>query len=247
MKFLAIAASAAILSAAAMSSAAACGLRTLYSSQMKEGAYAMDLNGVRTQQNDEPGDYFNGGPFTQFLLEGENTFTLTMTQGSADVRVYRACRGDFEGETLVEAKVVAPESKSLTFFVENAPAQVYDDAPSDDSGLKEALAALRASVEAKDVDAYRDMHKGLIMTAMADGMPEDMLNRMIAITIEQGEASYNDDVTFKPAMEGRVWQVLTDSGESPIVIDIKMNGGTNTMRTGAYWAKLDGEWTIVSN
>ena len=236
-----------ILSFGTVTAATACDIVHAYESQMEQGAYAMDLNGIRLYQNDDPGDYFNGGPFTQFLVEGENTVSLTMSKGSADIRIYRGCRGEFDGETLVEAKVTAPETRTLTFFAENAPKQVFDDVPTDDSGLKDALAALKSAVKARDYDTFWNFHKGLRDAAAADGVPEDMMQRMISITVEKGEPSFNNDVTYTSALGGRVWQVLADGGEAPIVIDIKMNGGTNTMRTGAYWAKVDGAWSIVSN
>ena len=247
MKHLAFAAFGGVLSAFTWSAAAACEIVHVYQYQMQGGAYAMSLNGVHLSQNDDPGDYFGGGPFMQWLSEGENTFAITMNAGSADIKVQRACQGDFDGDTLVETTVTAPETKELTFFVENAPKPVYDDVATDDAGLKEALAALKTAIDTRDFDTYWSMHKGLLATATAAGMPEEMMRMMMTATVEQGKPTYNDNVSVSSALDGRVWLVFAEGGESPIVIDIEMNGGTNTMRTGAYWAKVDGEWSAVGN
>ena len=247
MKRLAYAALGGVLSAFSWSAASACEIVHVYQYQMQDGAYSMALNGVHIAQNDDPSNYFGGGPFMQWLSEGENTFSITMNQGSADIKVQRACQGDFDGDTLVEATVTAPETKELTFFVENAPKPVYDDVATDDAGLKEALAKLKTAVDTRDFDTYWSMHRGLLETATAAGMPEEMMRMMMTATVEQGKATYNDNVTISSALDNRVWLVMAEGGESPIVIDIEMNGGTNTMRTGAYWAKVDGEWTVVSN
>lgn len=229
------------------SAAAACDVMHAYQYQMQGGAYALALNGVQLSRNEKPGDYFGGGPFMQWLTEGENTFSITMSEGSADINVQRVCQGDFEGEKLVEATVTAPETKELTFFVEGAPRLVYDDVATDDAGLKEALAKLKTAVDTRDFDTYWSMHRGLLETATAAGMPEDMMRMMMTATVEQGKPTYNDVVTTSSALDGRVWLVFAEGGEAPIVIDIEMDGGVNTMRTGAYWAKIDGAWTVVGN
>lgn len=247
MKRLCHAALGGILGLMPWSAATACEILHAYQYQMEGGAYAMKLNGVALSRNDEPGDYFGGGPFAQWLMEGENTVSLAMNKGSVDIKIMRVCQGDFDGETLVEAKFSAPDTRDLAFFVENAPKPVYDDVATDDAGLKEALAALKTAVETRDFDTYWAMHKGLRDAAAAAGMPADMMQMMMTATVEEGEATFNDDVTFSSALDSRIWQVLTEGGESPIVIEIKMNGGTNTMRTGAYWAKVDGAWNVVGN
>ncbi len=247
MKYVYQAAIGATLGLFTWSAATACEVLHAYQYQMQGGAYSMALNGVQLSQNDEPGDYFGGGPFMQWLAEGENTFSVTMSKGSADINVQRVCQGEFEGEKLVEATIAAPETKELTFFVENAPKPVYDDVATDDTGLKEALAKLKNAVDTRDFDTYWSMHKGLLETATAAGMPEDMMRMMMTATVEQGKPTYNDNVTISSALNDRVWLVFAEGGESPIVIDIEMNGGTNTMRTGAYWAKVDGEWSVVGN
>ena len=44
-----------------------------------------------------------------------------------------------------------------------------------------------------------------------------------------------------------MWQVLAEDGTEPIVIEIKRDGGTNIMRTGSYWGKINGVWDVVGN
>ena len=126
MKRLAYAALGGVLSAFSWSAASACEIVHVYQYQMQDGAYSMALNGVHIAQNDDPSNYFGGGPFMQWLSEGENTFSITMKQGSADIKVQRACQGDFDGDTLVEATVTAPETKELTFTppAEGEPGEV---------------------------------------------------------------------------------------------------------------------------
>lgn len=229
------------------SAALACEAYHGYRIQTEAGDYSVQLNGIQTAKDAEIGDHQRVGPFNQWVVEGENTVTVSIKQGSAEVSLSRYCQGSLDGEVVVKADLTGPETRDLTFFAENAPKPVYDDIATDDAGLKEALAALKTAIEAKDVEAYWDMHEGLRAAAAADGAPEGMMRRMITITVEEGQATYNDNLTFTPVLNGRVWQVFAKDGEAPIVIEIKRDGGTNTMRTGAYWAKVSGVWDVVGN
>lgn len=229
------------------SAALACETYHGYRIQTEGADYSIKLNGVQTAQDSDFSNHSRVGPFNQWVAEGENVVTVSIKQGSANVSLSRYCVGSYEGEVVVEASLTGPETRELTFFAENAPKPVYDDVATDDAGLKDALAALKTAIEAKDVEAYWDMHEGLRAAAAADGAPEEMMRRMITITVEEGKATYNDNLTFTPVLDGRVWQVFADGGEAPIVIEIKRDGGTNTMRTGAYWAKINGVWDVVGN
>lgn len=132
-----------------------------------------------------------------------------MTTGDADITIKQVCRGAFDGETLVEANIAVPEARDLTFFAEAAPSPFYDDAPTDDAGLKDAISSLQATIKARDADTYWNMHRGLRAAAAADGMPENMMRMMINVSMTEGEATFNDNLTFTPVMDGRVGQVFT--------------------------------------
>ncbi len=229
------------------SAAVACEAYHGYRIQTEGADYLIKLNGVQTARDADFSDHQRVGPFNQWVVEGENVVTFSIKQGSADVSLSRYCVGSYEGEVVVEASLTGPETRELTFFAENAPKPIYDDLATDDTGLKEALTALKAAIEAKDVETYWDMHEGLRAAAAADGAPEEMMRRMMTITVEEGKATYNDELTFTPVLDGRVWQVLTEDGTEPIVIEIKRDGGTNIMRTGSFWAKIDGVWDVVGN
>lgn len=236
-----------IIGLAIGSAAFACETYHGYRVQTENSSYTLLLNGVVTAREAEADSHQRTGPFNQWVVEGENVVTISVEQGSANVSLSRYCVGSYEGEVIVEANLTGPETRELTFFAENAPKPIYDDVATDDTGLKEALAALKTAINAKDVETYWDMHEGLRAAAAADGAPEEMMRRMITITVEEGKASYKDDLTFTPVLDGRVWQVLAEDGTEPIVIEIKRDGGTNTMRTGAYWAKINGVWDVVGN
>ncbi len=229
------------------SAAFACETYHGYRIQTDNGDYTVQLNGVLTAQDAEVGDHQRVGPFNQWVTEGENLVTVSINQGSAKVSLSRYCVGSYEGEVVVEANLTGPETRELTFFAESAPKPIYDDVATNDDGLKEALAALKAAIDAKDVDTYWDMHQGLRAAAAADGAPEEMIRRMITITVEEGKATYADNLTFTPVLDGRVWQVFAEDGTEPIVIEIKRDGGTNIMRTGSYWGKINGAWDVVGN
>ncbi len=70
--------------------------------------------------------------------------------------------------------------------------QVFDDVPADDSGLKGTLAALKSVVRARDFNTFWGFHKGLRDAATAGDVPEDMMQRMISITVETGKPGFND-------------------------------------------------------
>lgn len=218
-----------------------------YRIQTEGGDYSVLLNGVMTAQDAEIDDHQRVGPFNQWVAEGENVVTVSIKQGSATVSLSRYCVGSYEGEVVVEASLTGPETRELTFFAENAPKPIYDDVATDDSGLKDAIASLKAAIDAKDVETYWNMHQGLRAAAAADGAPEEMIRRMITITVEEGKPTYKDNLTFTPVLGGRVWQVFAEDGTEPIVIEIKRDGGTNIMRTGAYWGKVNGVWDVVGN
>lgn len=229
------------------SAAFACESYHGYRVQTENSDYTVSLNGVVTAREAEANDHQRVGPFNQWVAEGENVVTISIGQGSAHVSLSRYCVGSYEGEVVVEANLTGPETRQLTFFAENAPTPVYDDVATDDTGLREALAALKAAIDAKDVEAYWDMHEGLRAAAAADGAPEEMMRRMITITVEEGKPTYHDNLTFTPVLDGRVWQVLAEDGTEPIVIEIKRDGGTNIMRTGSFWGKVNGVWDVVGN
>ena len=170
-----------------------------------------------------------------------------LKEGTADVNIRRVCQGELDGETVVEANLTGPETRELTFFAENPPKAFYDHAATDDAGLKEALAALKSAVDQRDVETYWNMHEGLRAVAAADGAPEGMMRMMMTVTVEEGVPEYMDKLTFTPALDGRIWQIFDENGDAPNVIEIKRDGGTNIMRTGAYWGKINGVWNVVGN
>ena len=198
-------------------------------------------------QNNEAGAHYRGGPFQQWLVEGENKLEVMLKEGTADVNIRRVCHGELDGETVVEANLTDPETRELTFFAENPPKAFYDDAATDDAGLKEALAALKSAVDQRDVETYWNMHEGLRAVAVADGAPEGMMRMMMTVTVEEGVSELMDKLTFTPALDSRIWQIFDENGDAPIVIEIKRDGGTNIMRTGAYWGKINGVWNVVGN
>ena len=224
--------------------AAACETVHAYQYQMDDAAYTFELNGVFLNHTGDPGNYSGGGPLMQWVAEGENTFTVTMLQGSANIKVIKACQGDFDGETLVEASIGAGESRDLTFFIEDAPPAVYDNAGVlAEDGLAEAVDALKAAVTARDFDTFWAMHQGLIMQATSMGFPEEQLKGMMGQTVSDGEATFADDLVFKPVLGGKVWQVMTKDHAAPVTI--KLHGGSTTVDTGAFWTKIDGQWRVA--
>jgi hypothetical protein len=234
----------AVAAAVACTPAIACEIVHAYRYQMDQAAYALELNGVHIDYNAEPGDYFGGGPFRQWVAEGENTLTITLSKGSADISVIRACSNDFDGDTLVEASVSAPESRTLTFFVEGARKAVYDSVgPLAEDGLAEAVAALKAAVKARDFDQFWQLHEGLRIEATSAGFPEEQLRAMMEQTVANGEPVFRDDLVFKPVLGGRVWQVMTGDFAAPVTLSL--DGGSMTVNTGAYWTKVDGQWRVA--
>ena len=234
------------LAATGGAAASACDIVHAYRYQMDDGAYSLALNGVHLRRTTDPGDYSGGGPFNQWLKEGENVLSLTMEQGTADISIIRACATDFDGETLVEASVATGETANLTFFVETAPPAPYANVGAlSDDGLADAVAALKAAMEARDFDTFYAMHEGLVMSATAQGFPEQALRGMMSETVADGEASYNDALIYEPVLDGRVWQVMTAEKQYPVVI--KLHGGDTMVETGAFWTKIDGRWRVAGN
>lgn len=228
------------------SSAIACEELYVHEFQYDDAVYLAELNGVYSDHSNEPSGYSGGGPFSQWLIEGENTYRFSLTGGSATIRIKRACRGEFDGETLVEATLNGNETKELTFFVEGAPAAPYDQNEAlKKKGLPKALRRFRKAVEEKNFKAYWRFIRGVRMMAEAQGFPINDMKPQLQEVIENSTATFQDDLVFKPVLGGRVWQVMTADHQSPIHIEHAEEGSGISIDTGAFWTKIDGKWRVV--
>lgn len=238
-----------ILAAAAAfsaSAALACEALNVQRFQFDGAVYVSELNGVYLDHSTEPSDASGGGPFNQWLVAGENTYSISVTAGSANVQIQRVCRGEFDGEMLVEATVNAGETRELTFFVDDAPSAPYDGlGPIAKDGLPEALGRMKTAVAKKKFNNYWRFIEGVRMAAEAQGVPIEQMKPQLKEIIENSNHTFAKGLRYKPVMGGRVWQVLGPNHEPPILIEHAEDGSRISISTGAFWTKINGEWRVV--
>lgn len=227
--------------------ASACEEIYVHEFRYNDAVYLAEINGVYKDHSNEPSGYSGGGPFNQWLIEGENTYRFELKSGTANISIKRACRGEFDGETLVEATMTGPETKELTFFVEEvAPTPFSDVGQLPKKGLPKALGRLKKAVEEKNFKRYWRFIKGMRMMAEAQGMPINQFKPQLKEIIETADHQFYDDLVYKPVLDGRVWQVMTPDHRAPIHIEKSDgDGGNVSIDVGSFWTKIDGKWRVV--
>lgn len=63
-----------------------------------------------------------------------------------------------------------------------------------------------------------------------------------------GETVFEDPVALTPALGGRVHVAAAGAdGKPPAIVRQQDDSGSFEFSTGAYWARLDGQWFVVAN
>ena len=239
------------LAAAAMTAGAkACEIVHALDFKAEDGGYEISLNGVLVLADATDSQKSGLLSFNDWLVGGENEIAISYApngSGEAVFNLVKDCRGAYpEGPPEAVAAFSGGGEKRLSFVSDAPPPQSYDKAaPTDDAGLKEAVKRLADAVAAKDIDAILEMHAPMIADAAADGVtPEDFAGRF-GFFVGEGEAEITPVATTTPAFGGAVWQAFNEAKQAPIALKVEKNGARLRFSTGAYWARIDGEWGIV--
>ena len=232
-------------------------------------AYAADAATLSVTVNGLPvvdeSDEFSTSGFAfveHWLVKGENVMAVEVapkgenanTKGLAEI--VTACRGDMidsrggNAGAIAAVTIEGAGSESVTFTVDEPVETSFSHAEAaGDAGLTEAVAALAAAFEAKDMDAIAAAHQPMIEMATLMGMDgaEDMLRGMLGELFETGKLSVADGLEITSSTDGRIFAVEGADGAAPIALEAEQDGGSFSFTTGAFWARLDGDWKVIAN
>lgn len=202
----------------------ACDPVRLIEYDVRNGGYQFELNGVYL---DHGGAQFASGglPLKEWLLVGDNTVTVRFDGESGDFTVATICEDGSGRNILAEASLTGQTVEELGFSVPDAPWRLYQDAePVGDSGLLEAVEALRLAIEEADEAAFVALHAARLRDLEGQG------RKTGAVKYELGQAVKSATPTLVPGLQtnavlgGRVWEVYGEDFRPPIDQRIEVGG-----------------------
>ena len=130
-------------------------------------------------------------------------------------------------------------------MVKDPPQRLYvGAAPSSDEGLLEAVAALKAAMTARDFDTVWDLHAAMRADMEANGQPVKAAAYQMGKIVENIQPDFAPNLVTRSVLGGRVWEVFGDDFAPPISAVVEANGGQVEFKTGAFWMKVDGDWSV---
>ena len=216
------------------------------------GELTLRVNGV-TLLRDNAGGSTGFVPPT-LLLEGENILTVEMAgAGSASAEVFTGCKGEFpkdpgqNDKAQVLVQVTAPGSETVTFTQSGLPAYSYLDAePSDDNGLRDAIAGLIETARSKDVEGYLAYLEPMLHDfALDDPEAPEMLRNMASFVIASpAKVADPGPLTIVPVLGGRAYQVTDSQGDGPLQF-IMPGDEAETLKQAAIWMQTADGWKVL--
>ena len=224
--------------------ALACDETILLEYQVHDGRYQFELNEVYLESG--AAQSASGGlPITDWLLRGENTIQVSMNAQSGAFSVYAICDNGDDRRDFDQATIAGQQDAALTFQVQDPPKRLYLDArPTSDEGLLDAVEALKSALTTRDFDAVWALHAAQRAEMAQSGQPMKAAAYEMRKIVENIEPDFAPDLTTRPVLGGRVWEVFGDQFAPPIHDVVATNGGQVTFRTGSFWMKIDGVWSV---
>jgi len=184
-----------------------------------------------------------------WLVNGANVLAVESKAlaegGQAEVVIVRG----FDEADLLRETIAGEGRVELAVAGENLPRWAWEDAEAvagDGGDLLQAVAALHAALEAKDVDAFERAQEASIadLTQVWGPMPEEMRREMRAFLTATPVQPLPADLVATPHLDGRLWVVATPEGAAPIRV-VDDQDANMRIETGMYWVRKDGRWQIV--
>ncbi|MEL6795097.1 MAG: hypothetical protein AAFP78_16690, partial [Pseudomonadota bacterium] len=63
--------------------------------------------------------------------------------------------------------------------------------------------------------------------------------------LEGAGATPTSEIFLRPVLGGRVWEALDAEFRPPIDVVVEANGGEVPLRTGTFWMKRGGAWSVL--
>ena len=191
------------------------------------------------------------------LLEGDNTLTIQLTgEGGAKAEVFKGCMGEFpkdpgENENVLgSVTLTAAGSKTVTFAQSGLPAYSYlAAAPTDETGLREAIAAFIDTARNRDVEGYLAYLEPMLHDfALDDPQAPEMLREMATYVIG-GPFEVVDPgaLTVTPVLGGRAYQVTDSAGKPPLQFAMPGDSGESSdeLNQAGIWMKTAAGWKVL--
>ncbi|WP_193369848.1 hypothetical protein [Pelagibius marinus] len=222
-----------------------------------QGRLTLRVNEV-TLLRDHSSDMANFVP-PNLLLEGENTLTIELAAQdggtpSAKAEVFKGCWGEMpkdpgQNDNVLGTVVLdAPGSDSVAFTVSGLPAYSYLAAgPSDDAGLREAVADLIETTRNKDMEGYFAYLEPMVRDfTLDDPQAPEMLRQMTDYLFGQpSEVVDPGELTVTPVLGGRAFQVQDAAGNAPLQFAMSVDNGKETLWQAGIWMKTAGGWKVL--
>ena len=223
---------------------AACDETILLEYQVNDGRYQFELNDVYLDSGAAQSS--SGGiPLKDWLLNGENTISVQMNAQTGEFSVYAIC-ADGSGKRDMDAVSLAGQaSHNLKFDAPDPPKHIYLAAkPTDDEGLLEAVETLKSATTARDYDAVWRMHAAMRADMELTGQPLKAAAYQMGKIVENISPEFAPDLQTNSVLGGRVWEVFGKDFAPPIHDVVTANGGKIDFKTGSFWMKMDGVWSV---
>lgn len=214
------------------------------------GGWQIELNDVYL---DSGGAQFSSGgkPLEGWLLPGENIVAFQHDAEKAEVSLYSLC-GDGSGRVDIDAASLTGKGRhEMAFDAADLPPRAFFDADvtgkDDLPALWAAVDALAAAMKARDADAVWALHGALRADHAAQGRPLGALEDRLRKIVAAANPVFADDLRARRMLGGRVWEVHGPDFVAPIRDDaVEVNGGTAPFKTGSFWVRLNGEWSVLA-
>ena len=170
---------------------------------------------------------------------------VSINADSGDFSVYAICDDGSGRRDFDQASLEGQQRAVLTFQVKEPPQRLYlTTDPTSDEGLLEAVEALKTAMAARDFDAVWDLHTAMRAEMEQAGQPMKAAAYQMGKIVENIEPDFAPNLTARSVLGGRVWEVFGDQFAPPISDVVSANGGQIDFKTGSFWMKVDGAWSV---
>ena len=224
--------------------AAACEETILLEYQVSDGRYQFELNDVYIDSG--AAQSTSGGiPIKEWLLAGKNIIQVSMDAARGEFSVYAICDDGSGRRDFDVASLSGKASASLTFTVSDPPPRLYLEAePSPIDGLFDAVDALKAAMSDRDFEAVWAFHAAMRAELELAGRSTKAEAYQMGKIVEAIEPDFAPNLKARPVLGGRVWEVFGDDFAPPVSDVVSANGGQVNYKTGSFWMKVDGAWSV---
>ena len=225
--------------------AAACDPTTLLEYQVQNGRYQIEINDVYLDSG--ASQFASGGVvIDDWLLAGANVVRVEIDADRGDFTLHSLCENGDVSETYDQASLNGRAEARLSFTAEASPPRAYlPQSPTTDEGLLDAVAALTAAMTDRDFDAVWDLHAAMRADLELNGRSVKAAAYQMRKITEAINPVVAPGLVTRSVLGGRVWEVFGDDFAPPISAVVEVNGGRVNFRTGSFWMRLDGRWSVL--